>query len=207
MWLETWQNDKAAMEKDLVESEQLLTKEEWDFLADTPSRCTHIYQWMNNILHDLLERGFIRHASLLKTMHEQLDAMRGANVWGLPSLPLPYVIVVTFMVKVHLISFGVMHGGKMKTAFIELSSMSVDEATVDPVMRLCVHHIDICFHNLFYQGLLDLHGILYNPNQGMLLGHLPVLNFLGFVKTVSYDLIHKSQCQLETLPYKSCTKL
>merc|ERR1712232_471993 len=104
MWLETWQSDLDAVAKDLVESEQLLTQAEWDCLSTKVSKCTHIYQWMNNVLHVLAEKGYIKGSGLLKQMHIQLDEMRGANVWGLPSLPLPYTLIITIMVKFHLLT-------------------------------------------------------------------------------------------------------
>merc|ERR1711920_1037040 len=58
-------------------------------------------------------------------------------------------------------------------------------------------HGQLFLTNLMYQGLLDLHGHLYNPNSGDKLGHLPTINFLDFVKTVSEDLLEKNK----DLPY------
>merc|ERR1711976_1006168 len=44
-------------------------------------------------------------------------------------------------------------------------------------------------NNFLYQGLLDIHGLLYSPNGGELLGHLPVENFLSFVFDVTHNMI------------------
>ena len=61
----------------------------------------------------------------------------------------------------------------------------------------------ILIQNLLYQGFLDLHGWLYSPNGGVLIGHLPVNNFLDFVHRVTYGMINESGCAVQDkLPYK-----
>merc|ERR1719163_496275 len=54
---------------------------------------------------------------------------------------------------------------------------------------VCLLHFDTIAHNYLYQGLLDLHGALYNPNSGQLVGHLPAVNFMDFVRAVTEDLL------------------
>ena len=44
--------------------------------------------------------------------------------------------------------------------------------------------------NILYQGLLDMHSILRNPNQDRFIGHLCTQRFLKFTSDVSNNLIN-----------------
>lgn len=192
MWLETGVLDTPEkIGKDMLSS-GLMTEDEWNHVAGLSSRCTHIYQWMNNVLVQLLDAGYIRDTILLNRMHEQIDDMRAANVWGLPSVPIPYVTLITVMVKMNLLTHAFAAGAVVRAA--------IDgEATW---LALLIPHLDLSLHSFLFQGLLDLHGLLYNPNQGLLLGHLPVVNFLAFVQSVTNALLSESCIQGVKLPYK-----
>jgi len=181
---------------------QLLTDREWSHIAGRTSRATHIYQWVNNVLVDLVKAGYIQDTYLLVSMHEEIDKMRGANVWGLPSLPLPYTLMITAMVKIHLFFMAAYQGGNLRRFWPE--TMTLDSAwdierAVVPVVAVL---FEMFIQNFIYQGMLDLHGWLYSPNGGELLGHLPADNFLDFVQTVTIDMVSESGCCVpERLPY------
>lgn len=192
MWLETGILSTAEeLGNDMIDN-GLMTEAEWKHVASLSSRCTHIYQWMNNVLVQLLDAGYICDPILLNRMHEQIDDMRAANVWGLPSLPIPYVTIVTIMVKFHLIAAALAGGADVRMA-IDANGTWV--ATLIP-------QLDLLLQSFLFQGLLDLHGLLYNPNQGLLLGHLPVVNFLAFVQNVTNALLNESCIQGAKLPYQ-----
>ncbi|CAK0894463.1 unnamed protein product [Prorocentrum cordatum] len=157
--------------------------------GELPSRCTHVYQWMNNVLYDLFREGHIVSDVLLRQMHQQVEDMRAANVWGLPSLPMPYTLLIILMVKTHLLAMALSNGAGL--------NMWKAKGYQPSTWCWIGQHLQLFLSNFLYQGLLDLHGHLYNPNSGDLLGHLPVVNFLDFVKTVSENLIDKNS----SLPY------
>merc|ERR1712113_298104 len=54
-------------------------------------------------------------------------------------------------------------------------------------------HVNFVLEHYLFQGLLDLHGALYNPNCGIYLGHLPAVNFMDFVKDVTEHLAEESK--------------
>merc|ERR550525_393023 len=141
---------------------------------------------MNNVLFDLFRARFITSDVLLEQMHRQIEDMRAANVWGLPSLPMPYTMVIILMVKMHLIAMAMNNAAEFNLGKHPLTLWCWIGA-----------HLNLVLSNLLYQGLLDLHGHLYSPNSGDHLGHLPSVNFLDFVKTVSGDLLEKNRA----LPY------
>jgi len=177
------------IEADMLEQE-LLTEKEWSHIRSLPSRCTHIYQWMNNTLADLLQKGFvIPNEGCLRTMHNQIEEMRAANCFGLPSLPFPYTLMITAMVKIHLVTMACANGAAIVEDTWKGSKVSK--------MTLAGYSFELFLTNIFYQGMLYLHGLLFNPNSGDELGHLPVVNFLSFVKTVSTNLVKHNQ----DLPY------
>mmetsp|Transcript_30799 Transcript_30799/g.102577 ORF Transcript_30799/g.102577 Transcript_30799/m.102577 type:complete len:386 (+) Transcript_30799:60-1217(+) len=195
MWLET-QPGKSAGEigKELV-GKDLLTQKEWGKIEGLSSRCTHIYQWLNNVLEELFRKGYILSAQQLVQMNTQVDNMRGANVWGLPSLPIAYTQIITHMVKMHVMMLALNNA--------VLCRVRVDEAQASGgtssmlVLSLVIIHGDLAFHHYLFQGLLDLHGALYNPNAGLFLGHMPALNFMEFV----YDVTNKMESENEEKPY------
>merc|ERR1712039_668823 len=101
--------------------------------------------------------------------------MRGANVWGLPSLPITYTQVITHMVKMHLFILALANGALTSEQYALGKANGYDWETVFVIVIL---YLDLALHNYLWQGLLDLHGALYNPNSGIFLGHLPALNFM-----------------------------
>mmetsp|Transcript_42722 Transcript_42722/g.74291 ORF Transcript_42722/g.74291 Transcript_42722/m.74291 type:complete len:197 (+) Transcript_42722:3-593(+) len=172
----------------------LLTKGEWEKIEKLASRCTHIYQWMSNVLTDLFEHGFIKDGTQLVHMCTQVDEMRGANVWGLPSLPIPYTQIITQMVKMHVLMLACNNGMLAGEQFAQIDAIGFKGHNLGVLIIL---HLDLAFHHYLYQGLLDLHGALYNPNAGIWLGHMPSLNFMDFVRNVTEHLHSEN----DTLPY------
>mmetsp|Transcript_9951 Transcript_9951/g.13118 ORF Transcript_9951/g.13118 Transcript_9951/m.13118 type:complete len:105 (+) Transcript_9951:2-316(+) len=79
-------------------------------------------------------------------------------------------------------------------AMANIQEMSGNHA-IFPIVAL---HMDLAFHHYLYQGLLDLHGALYNPNAGIYLGHLPAINFMDFVRDVTTHL----ESENDSLPYE-----
>merc|ERR1712217_254284 len=142
-------------------AENLLEQAEWDKIAGLSSRCTHIYQWISNVLSDLTDRGYVGSYNQLVMMQKQVDDMRGANVWGLPSLPITYTQIITHMVKMHVLMLAINNGA---LARITLEKCGADGCNVQDIIVIILLHADLCFHNYLFQGLLDLHGALYNPN-------------------------------------------
>jgi hypothetical protein len=195
MWLEAVPGSVAEeMGKEMV-SENLLTQEEWEKIQNLSSRCTHIYQWMNNVLQSLLDYGYISSASQLCRMNQQVDDMRGANVWGLPSLPITYTQLITHMVKAHVMLLA-FNNGALAARQMEIGE--VDGFDFHRIFVIVILHSDLAFHHYLFQGLLDLHGALYNPCSGICLGHLPAINFMNFVRNVTTHLHSEN----DSLPYK-----
>lgn len=155
------------------------------------------------MLLDLVQAGYIHHPVLLDKMNHEIDAMRGANVWGLPSLPVPYTLIITAMVKIFLFVMVCKEAG----AIVCLWPVGFP---MDSFRNVCIAFMpvigvvaDIFGQTCLYQGLLDLHGWLYSPNGGERLGHLPADNFLDFVQKVTFDMVSKSGKEAqEVLPYK-----
>jgi len=195
MWLESVPGLSAEeIEKDMV-GQDLLTQAEWDKVKGLSSRCTHIYQWMTNVLSELLDWGYIASPNQLVMMQEQVDQMRGANVWGLPSLPIAYTMIITHMVKSHVLVLAAYTGALAAEQF---AVAEVYGYTRPRVVIIWICHVELVVHHFLFQGLLDLHGALYNPNSGTYLGHLPSLNFMDFVKDVTEHLNSENK----SLPYK-----
>ena len=81
MWLECIPGGQAeAMGKEMI-SEDLLTAAEWDKIMGLSSRCTHIYQWISNVLSDLTDRGYIGSYPQLTMMQKQVgrDAIKNVS--------------------------------------------------------------------------------------------------------------------------------
>lgn len=194
MWLESVPGMSAQQIGDEMLNTGLFTKQEWEKVEQLSSRCTHVYQWVSNVLTDLQEQGYIGSSAQLVSMCYQVDSMRGANVWGLPSLPISYTQIITHMVKMHVMILA-MNNGAFAAQQIELGREL--GYTWQNILVLVILHADLAFHHYLYQGLLDLHGALYNPNSGIFLGHLPALNFMDFVRDVTEHLVSEN----ETLPY------
>merc|ERR1711972_1229695 len=122
------------------------------------------------------------------------DNMRGANVWGLPSLPIAYTQIITHMVKMHLMMLA-LNNAALATNHIERDGGFAADAS--NIIVLVILHLDLAFHHYLFQGMLDLHGALYNPNAGLLLGHLPAVNFMDFVRDVTDHLVSEN----DAMPY------
>uniref|UniRef100_A0A7S2DYE8 Uncharacterized protein n=1 Tax=Alexandrium andersonii TaxID=327968 RepID=A0A7S2DYE8_9DINO len=194
MWLEAVPGKVPdAIGEDMVK-EGLLTTEEWTKVKALSSRCTHVYQWISNVLTDLYDKGYIASTQQLVQMCTQVDNMRGANVWGLPSLPIAYTQIITHMVKLYLLVLTCENGALASEQVAIGNANGYDWETVF-VIVMC--HADLALHNYLWQGMLDLHGGLYNPNSGTFLGHLPALNFMVFVRDVTEHLVSEN----DSLPY------
>lgn len=188
---------------------ELLSEAEWNHVAGLKSRATHVYQWMNNVVHDLQDAGYIRNPIYVMRMNTHIDDMRAANVWGLPSLPIMYTILITIMVKLSLSLLAFNQGSRLKcfanlrnggALFGVVAGSSITGMSADS-NRLIWAHMELVLSmgmaNLLYQGLIDIHEVLFHPNQGTEVSHMPSDNFLDFVETVTTDLIAKN----ESLPY------
>ena len=120
--------------------------------------------------------------------------MRGANVWGLPSLPITYTQLVTHMVKMHVFILA-LNNGSMFAALVQQADTT--GWNFSRVVCLMLLFGDLAFHHYLFQGFLDLHGALYSPNSGTLLGHMPAVNFMDFVRNVTDHVVSEN----DTLPY------
>merc|ERR1712183_1073927 len=76
MWLESCSEISTDEIGEDMLSSKLLTEQEWDHIVSLPSRCSHIYQWINNVLHSLYLKGYLS-PYLLGRMNMQVDGMRG----------------------------------------------------------------------------------------------------------------------------------
>jgi hypothetical protein len=167
----------------------LLTKEEWQQIQHLESRITYIWQWCADCIADCTERGYIKDYHITVMMHNQLEELRGANVWGLPSLPYPYVFVVTFIVKVYLILAAMREGVTMGTIVSSAGEFGWD-STHYGLMALIIFYVSIT--NFLYQGLLDLHSLLKDPNKDEHCGHMPTASFVKFTKDGRCNCISSS---------------
>merc|ERR1712217_220582 len=162
MWLEAVPGvSRELMGKEMV-AENLLEQAEWDKIAGLSSRCTHIYQWISNVLSNLTDKG--------------------------------YVGSYNHMVKMHVTMLAINNGA---LAALAIAKCEEDGYSFQKIMVLILLHLDLAFHHYLFQGLLDLHGALYNPNAGVYLGHLPALNFMDFVRDVTDHLVSEN----EAMPY------
>lgn len=59
--------------------------------------------------------------------------------------------------------------------------------------------MNVLMMNFAWQGMLDLHAMLRNPNQGKLVGHMPTPVFLDFTKRVCYNTVE----YLSTAPHNN----
>merc|ERR1712187_866444 len=202
MWLEAVPGvGREEMGKEMV-AENLLEQAEWDKIAGLSSRCTHIYQWISNVLSNLTDKGYVGSYNQLVMMQQQVDQMRGANVWGLPSLPITYTQIITHMVKMHVLLLAINNAAKTAEQFALGEANSYDWETICVIIVL---HLDVALHNCLFQGLLDFHGALYNHNSGIFLGHLPALNFMNFVQNVTQHLVSENESLPYTLELADCT--
>ena len=138
-------------------------------------------------------------------MHKKLEILRGANVWGLPSIPYPYSLVVTIMVKWYLILSAVKIGSGLVPVLVQTMDFMAYTGNYKDLFQYGLMDIVlyamafvISFFSLFveclmYQGLLDLHTLLRDPNRDAECGHLPVAAFVecGFVLIMHYTNTHK----------------
>ena len=186
LWLESLPGLSA--EETFERMEGLLLAEEWAFVAELPSRATYVFQWMCDLCYDAHLRGLLRSEHMLVKFVEHIEALRGANVWGLPSLPYPYVLLVTLMVKTYLILEALTNGYALGVFFQVSHEYGFNfEILTGVVGRIVL----LVITNTLFQGLLDLHSLLRNPNRAQLCGHMPTELFLDFTKRVTTNLIEK----------------
>ena len=139
---------------------------------------------------DCAQWGFVSQ-EVAGRMYLVVEELRASNAWGLPSLPYPYALIITFMVKVYLIIATLEYGYDL--SFFVITFMDEESFDFPLTERLLVVALEICYLfviNLLYQGLLDLHSILRNPNQDKYIGHLCTRRFLNFTSEVSHNLIN-----------------
>lgn len=194
MWLEAVPGFNVEQIKQDMLKEGLLTEREWNRIESLTSRCTHIYQWMANVLADLYDKRYVRDANQLVSMTKNVDDMRGADFWGSPSLPMAYTQIITHMVKMHIFLLAFFYGC---VAAPEIRRLENGQLNKSVVYIVGATHFDLLVHNYLWQGLLDLHGAVYHPNPGALLGHTPALDFILFVRDVTEHLLSEN----DTLPY------
>jgi|Transcript_40603 hypothetical protein len=175
-------------------SSRLLNDREWAHIEGRSSRATHVYQWASNVVADMARKGYLQHP-WVTNLNDQLNLLRGANVWRLPSLPYPYTMMITFMVKFKLFFMANVRAFYLRRAW------PADHNDPRGALAVLAILFDICVSVFMYQGLLDLHGWLYSPNAGITIGHLPADNFLDYVQTVTMDIINESGTSAEQLPY------
>lgn len=187
MYLENRGDDKAMVKSgrpDMMEG--LLTDEEWAEISPLPSRCTYIWQWYGQLINECQHQGYISNSHNAQQFHQRLETLRGANVWGLPSLPYPYVLLVTIMVKVTLLTEAFSVGTSL-CVVVDIATDYGWKLSEVVVFASMILYVLVC--NLAYQGLLELHSILCNPNGDKYIGHLPTPNFLEFTKKVTNNMI------------------
>ena len=179
-----------------------LTQDEWEHVAALPSRCTYIYTWISSLVSDCASWGFVTPPVCVHLL-AMVEELRGSNVWGLPSLPYPYSLLITFMVKCYLIiaTCQVGYGLSFYLTTFMVQDMGTD-APPDHAMLgeriFCVimELLYLPMINILYQGLLDVHSMLRNPNQDRHIGHLCTQKFLKFTSDVSHNLV----LNMDTMP-------
>jgi hypothetical protein len=157
----------------------LLTTQEWQQIQHLESRITYLWQWCADCVADCTERGYIKDYNITVMMHNHLEELRGANVWGLPSLPYPYVLVVTILVKIYLILVALREGVTMGSVVAAANHHGWDASAYWLMAMICMY---ISVTNFIYQGLLDLHSMLKDPNKDEQCGHMPTSSFVKFTK-------------------------
>jgi len=101
------------------------------------------------------------------------------------------------MVKLYLVSHTFAVGGLWRQYNVDTAVVGMALVKVNAVLVA-----DLLVTNFLYQGMLDLHGMLYSPNGGEYLGHLPADNFLDFVQDVTTNMVTRSGANMgDELPY------
>ena len=87
-------------------------------------------------------------------MHEFVEKLRGANVWGLPSLAYPYVLWIVTIVKTNI----VLTCCQAATTFgIFLTLADDKEWTSDMTLAAVILMCNVLFENFMWQGNDFLH--------------------------------------------------
>jgi hypothetical protein len=172
-----------------------LMPDEWAHIAPLPSRCTYIYQWVGSLVIDCSNWGFVDPA-IAVSIYKQVEDLRGCNVWGLPSLPYPYSLIITFMVKSYLLVATLNIGYEMSFYWASFLFIPGGTAIYERVACYMANLLYLFCINVLYQGLLDIHSLLRNPNQDRFIGHLCTQRFLKFTHDVSGNLVRN----LDTRP-------
>ena len=150
-------------------------------------------------------RRYIRSYYIAGEMHKKLEILRGANVWGLPSIPYPYSLVVTIMVKWYLILSAVKTGTDLVPVLFQTMDFITYSGNFENffeygLMDMMLYGMCFVFsffglfvECLLYQGLLDLHTLLRDPNRDTQCGHLPVAAFVDckfvlVLKCIIYEM-------------------
>ena len=88
-------------------------------------------------------------------MHEFVEKLRGANVWGLPSLPYPYVLWIVIIVKTNLL-LTCSHAATTFGLYLAIASDQkqwTSDMTLGAVILMC----NVLFENFMWQGNDFLH--------------------------------------------------
>jgi len=188
LYIEHIEDDQKVPELGLKEvMDDLLSEEEWKHIDGIPSRATYVYSWIGDLLHQAYEKGYISSEHEFLRMYEFIEKLRAANVWGLPSLPYPYVIWITVIVKTSLYLSCIANAIAVAQCF-ELSEDG-DSSLNDWWGAMIAVVMNVLMMNFAWQGMLDLHAMLRNPNQGKLVGHMPTPVFLDFTKRVCFNTV------------------
>lgn len=187
LWLEHTGQDSDIADEDYSALDGMLTPAEWKHIDGIPSRATYVYSWIGDIIWQAREKGYIRTEQEAVRMHEFVERLRGANVWGLPSLPYPYVVWIVIIIKASLFLYA-FNAGAVVSVLISLGQGD-GGFTMDLKWGIGICVLDVLFSNFMWQGMLDLHAMLRNPNQGVLVGHMPTKIFLTFTKDVCENCI------------------
>jgi len=166
----------------------LLTKREWARIRDRLSRCTHIVQWLSAAVVDLHRAGHL-HMVDANFLLEKLEKLRGANDFGLSSMPYPYIFTIVVLTKLFLLTRTIAAAFDIAIFYSAYRYFGGDDVDYLPASEfgtlMAVVTVDMAIVSWVYQALLDLYTLLKRPNQGILAGHMPVPTFLQFTESVS----------------------
>jgi hypothetical protein len=87
-------------------------------------------------------------------MHEFVERLRGANVWGLPSLPYPYVVWIVIIIKASLFLYA-FNAGAVVSVLISLGQGD-GGFTMDLKWGIGICVLDVLFSNFMWQGKINI---------------------------------------------------
>merc|ERR1719247_2474251 len=170
---------------------ELLEGDEWSRMIPG-DRHTTCYFWCLSIAHQALQEGVLRDGPEANELIESIKSGRGAAndlMDMLPnSMPYPYVQIVTFLVKSHVLLCSTEFG------------MMLANAKHEPVFKSGVPHSFVVLMlaivwmvNTYMQSLVDLHIVLHNPFLNDLLG-LSHERIAGGISNLRKELMEQRYC-------------